>query len=173
MSCELTGEQQIVVDGYNVIYADDALRQIALKDMERARRELLLRIETYLAGKSLRVTVVFDGRGEMTDTQAVVPDKLQVIFSDRHRTADDWIVSMLATAESPRSYLVVSSDRMHIRPAVSELGCRSIGARAFLDRISGRDRPPSRRDEEEKPQPGSNDMGFWMERFEDDPKDDG
>jgi predicted RNA-binding protein with PIN domain len=161
----LSTQQKIVVDGYNVIYADDKLRRIALKDMERARREFLCRVEAYVADKELRVTVVFDGSGDTTDTRAIVPGKLQAVFSARRQSADELIVSIIANSENPRSYIVVTSDRAHIRPAVAGLGCRSIGAKSFLDRVSGRTPARSRPEKEEKPQPGSEDMNFWLDRF--------
>jgi predicted RNA-binding protein with PIN domain len=148
-----------------VIYADSALRNIALKDMERARREFLSKIEAYIADKELRVTVVFDGRGGLTDAEAVVPGKLQAVYSARHQSADDLIVSMVADSDNPRSYIVVTSDRAHIRPAVAGLGCRTIGAKTFLDRISGEMRAPTGREEDEKPQSGAEDLDFWMDRF--------
>jgi predicted RNA-binding protein with PIN domain len=166
----LNGQQQIIVDGYNVIYADDALRKVALGDMERARRDFVSRIEAYVADKSLRVTVVFDGKGGLTDAETIVPGKLQVIFTPRHETADDVIVSMVKNSENPRSHLVVSSDRMHIRPAVSELGCRAIGAKAFLERISEK-AASTTREEEKKPQPAADDIDFWLRRFEDGEED--
>ncbi len=166
----LSIRQRIVVDGYNVIYADDALRKMALKEMERARREFLRKIEAYIADKELRVTVVFDGRGGLTDAEALVPGKLQVIYSARHQSADDLIVSMIGTSDNPRSYIVVTSDRAHIRPAVAELGCRVIGAKTFLNRISGRVRLAPQGGDEEKPQPGAEDLDFWLGRFDGDPE---
>jgi len=161
----LSNQQKIVVDGYNVIYADDRLRRIALKDMERARRDLLSRIEAYIADKELRVTVVFDGSGGTTDTRAIVPGKLQVVFSARRQTADELIVSIITASEKPSSYIVVTSDRAHIRPAVASSGCHSIGAKSFLDRLSGKKPARSRPAKEEKPRPGSEDMNFWLDRF--------
>lgn len=163
--------QQIIVDGYNVIYADDALRRVALGDMERARRNFVSRIEAYIGDKSLRVTVVFDGRGGLANTETVVPGKLEVVFTPGHQTADDWIVTRVRDSENPRAHLVVSSDRMHIRPAVAELGCPAIGAKAFLERITGRPSADGG-DGETKPRPGQDDIEFWLRRFENGGDDD-
>jgi predicted RNA-binding protein with PIN domain len=175
VSRELTDEQKIIVDGYNVIYADDALRKIALRDMERARREFLSRIESYVSNKSIHVTVVFDGRGVLAETETIIPGKLQVAYSAGRETADDVIVSMVTGSDNPRSHLVVTSDRVHIRPAVAVLGCRSIGAKAFLDRISGRGWRRKRQggrapglEADEKPKPGSDDRDYWLDQFEGD-----
>jgi len=161
----MAAEQKIVVDGYNVIYADDNLRAVAIKDMERARREFLARIADYVAGKELQVTVVFDGRGGMKDAETIVPRKLQAVYSARHQSADELIVSMVATARNPQSYIVVTSDRAHIQPAVAERGCRVIGSRAFLERLSRKPRAPAAADDD-KPPGGADDMDYWLGRFE-------
>ena len=165
---ELVVQQKIVVDGYNVIYADDELRRIAVKDLERARREFLSRIAGYVIGKELKVTVVFDGRGGMTEAETIVPRKLEAIYSAHHQSADELIISMIATSRNPRSYIVVTSDRAHISPAVAECGCRVIASKAFLERLSGKSDSSSKKEEEDKPHPGAEDMDYWLDRFEND-----
>jgi predicted RNA-binding protein with PIN domain len=158
--------QKIVVDGYNVIYADDSLRRHALRDMERARREFLERIKAYLEGKKIQITVVFDGRSGMTDTESVVPGKLQVIYSARDQTADDLIISMVSESDSPRACLVATTDNAHNRPAVSRLGCAVIGAKGFLKRISPVGGAGDKEVEDEKPQTETDDIDFWLAEFE-------
>jgi ribosomal protection tetracycline resistance protein len=96
--------QKIVVDGYNVIFADDALRKTAAVDIERSREKLVSMLEAYLSNKDLRVTLVFDGRGGLTDAEAAVPGKLQVVFSARYQTADDLIVAMIKDSPNPTSW---------------------------------------------------------------------
>ena len=158
--------QKIVVDGYNVIYADDSLRRHALRDMERARREFLERIRAYLAGKKIQITVVFDGRSGMVDTESVVPGKLQVIYSARDQTADDLIISMISESDNPRAFLVATSDNAHIRPAVSRLGCTVIGAKGFLKRISPVGVAEDKEVGDEKPQTEDADIDYWLTEFE-------
>jgi ribosomal protection tetracycline resistance protein len=162
----LVAEQRIVVDGYNVIYADDELRPIAIKDMERARREFLARIADYLIGKELQVTVVFDGRGGLTDAETIVPRKLQAVYSAQGQSADELIVSMVATSRNPKSYIVVTSDRAHIQPAVAGCGCRVIGSKAFLERLSRKPRRSTREGAGDKPHMGADDTDYWLDRFE-------
>ena len=165
-------QQKIVVDGYNVIYADDNLRSIAIKDLERARREFLSRMAKYVHGKELLVTVVFDGRGGMTDAETIVPRKLQAVYSAQHQTADELIVSIVAAARNPRSYIVVTSDRAHIQPAVAERGCRVVGSRTFLDQLARKPRTSSKERGEDKPR-ADEDTAYWLRRFEDDADDEG
>jgi len=168
---ELSAQQKIVVDGYNVIYADDDLRRIAIKDLERARREFLSRIAKYVHGKELSVTVVFDGRGGMTDAETIVPRKLQAVYSAAHQTADELIVSIVTASRNPRSYIVVTSDRAHIQPAVAERGCRVVESRTFLHQLARKSRKSSEKRDEDKPR-GREDTDYWLRRFEDDVDDD-
>lgn len=159
------------MDGYNVIYADDQLRSVAVKDLERARRVFLSRVAAYLTDKALEVTVVFDGRGGMTEAETIVPHKLQAVYSTRHQSADELIVSIISASRNPKSYIVVTSDRAHIRPAVSERGCRVVGSKAFLERLSPKRRSPPGAGEDGKPGPGADDMDYWLDRFERDGDD--
>ena len=165
MSLELDTDQKIVVDGYNVIYADEALGKIARRDIERSRRKLVSMVVAYLKEKELRVTLVFDGRGGMTDAETVIPGKLQVVYSARYQSADEVIVSMITGSPNPRAHIVVTSDRAHIRPAVAEVGCAVIESKEFLARLRGRPAKDPVSDDEGKPRGGSDDMDYWLERF--------
>jgi len=157
--------QKIVVDGYNVIYADDELRKTAGRNIERSRKKLVSMLSAYLSNRDLRMTVVFDGRGGLADVETVIPGKLQVVYSARYETADDLIVKMISASSNPRSHIVVTSDRAHIRPAVSEIGCAVIESKDFLARIRGRPSESPAGEEEKKPRGGSDDMDYWLDRF--------
>jgi predicted RNA-binding protein with PIN domain len=162
----VSAPQKIIVDGYNVIYADDSLRRHAIRDMERARRSFLGRVKSYIAGRNVQVTVVFDGRGGIADAETVVPGKLQIIYSARGQTADDLIIHMVSEAGAPQAYLVVTSDKAHIRPAVSRLGCQVIGAMSFLKRLEGAVNAKKERGQNEKPRIESDDIDYWLGEFE-------
>ena len=166
MTTSVDTPQKIVVDGYNVIYADDALRRTAAGDIEGSRIKLLSMLAAYLSNKDLQMTVVFDGRGGLTDAEAVIPGKLQVVYSARYQSADDLIVSMIRSSPNPRSHIVVTSDRAHIRPAVAEIGCSVIESKDFLDRIRGKTPENPGGEEEKKPRGDADDMDYWLKRFE-------
>ncbi len=157
--------QKIVVDAYNVIHADNDLRRIAGKDLERARRRLVARVAAYVREKELQVTLVFDGKGAMADAETILPGRLQVIYTPRHQSADELIISMIAASENPREIIVVSSDRAHIRPAAAQAGCPAIGSKEFLGRIQARKAKDVAGESDEKPRPESGDTDYWLERF--------
>lgn len=155
--------QQIIVDGYNVIYADDSLRPVALKDLERSRRLFLQRIERYVRNRRVQITVVFDGRGGLTDSEVIVPGKLQALFSARGVTADDIIVGTLERSGSAKSYIVATSDRA-VQKAARSLGSALLGAKAFLERISSSSSPASRVGDGES---SEEDTDYWLKKFTD------
>jgi predicted RNA-binding protein with PIN domain len=161
----MTARQKIVVDAYNVIYADDDLRRVAIKDLERARRRLVSRLVSYVREKELQVTLVFDGKGTMTDAETVLPGKIQAVYTPRHQTADDLIISMIAASENPKEIIVVTSDRAHIRPAAAQAGCPVVGSREFLGRIQAKKVKAPEGVDDEKPTPESGDTDYWLDRF--------
>lgn len=166
----MNSPQRIIIDGYNVIYTDDGLRRIACRDLERARDGLVDRLRSYAAGRRIRLTLVFDGRGGLTDAEILIPGKLQVLFSDAGRTADDVIVDMVSHSGNPRQFVVVTSDAEiggHLRP----LGCDVIGSKRFLDRIAAggaaREEAGGAETEDEHA-PDVGDTDYWLGRFADD-----
>jgi predicted RNA-binding protein with PIN domain len=158
--------QKIIVDGYNLIYADGELKRYAEKDMNRSRAELIERLKLYLRNKSVRMTVVFDGKGGMTDVEMVLPAKLQVMYSPFGQTADELIVKSLRAAANPREYIVITSDAADIGRAARSLGAGVISSQDFLQRI---ERNHSKTDDNkpEKPAPNEDDTDYWLKLFGD------
>jgi predicted RNA-binding protein with PIN domain len=155
--------QRILIDGYNLIYADEALRRLLERGPEAARTELVARLERYAEQKEMRITVVFDGTGRMLDATPVLPGKLQTVFSRGDQSADELIVSMLEDASNPREFMVVTSDNEDIGRTARALGATVLPSQAFLERLSARTRrAPSI---EEKPDPFDDDVDYWLRKF--------
>jgi predicted RNA-binding protein with PIN domain len=163
-------EQQVIVDGYNVIYTDDALRRHACKDLEGARGRLIDRLCSYVKSRRIRMTVVFDGRGGLTDSEVVVPAKLQVLFSAGGQSADDVIVKTVLESGNPRQFLVVTSDQADIGSRLRPAGCQVMGSKRFLERVDkgtpGAQTPQPHPDGDTT---GLGDTDYWLEQFEADP----
>jgi predicted RNA-binding protein with PIN domain len=160
----LKHHQRIIIDGYNVVYTDESLRRTACKDLERARGRLIEKLERYVADKKLSITVVFDGRGGMTDAESIVPGKLQVVFSRGHETADEFIVAALRNSPNPRAHIVVTSDMADIGRTARSLGAEVMGSKRFLARLEETPAQDTVADSE-KPDPKAADTDFWMKRF--------
>jgi predicted RNA-binding protein with PIN domain len=117
------------------------------------------------------MTVVFDGRGGMTDVEMILPSKLQVMYSPFGQTADELIVRSLRTASNPREYIVITSDAADIGRTARALGAGVISSQEFLRRI---DRSDSNTVEEksEKPAPNEDDTDYWLKLFSSDGEND-
>jgi len=95
----------LLIDGYNIIFAWDSLRETAEYSLEAARKELLDRISVYKIFKDYEVIVVFDAykvkgnKGEVLKEQGVT-----VVYTKESQTADAYIEK--SAKELTRNYRV-------------------------------------------------------------------
>lgn len=156
--------QKLIIDGYNVIHADPELKAAFSASIESARARLVEWIRAYLEHKRVQVTLVFDGRGGITDAEVLVPGRFQVLYSASCQTADDFIVDTLFTHPNPREFIVVTSDRADIGSRVSSVGAAVLSSAEFLARLSGPAGDPAGEGDEEAPM-SQEDMDFWLKQF--------
>jgi len=160
--------QKLIIDGYNVVFTDDALRRIAITDRRSARAQLIDRVKAYLTLRRIQTTIVFDGRGRMVDHETIIPGRLQVVYSAEGQTADDFIIETVKASQVASAYLVVSSDAGHVARPARALGCQVMGSKAFLERLAsaqGKDAPPPTASTETD----LGDTDYWLERFREEP----
>ncbi len=158
--------QKLIIDGYNVIYTDEKLRRTACRDLQRAREGLVDRLERYLRGRRLQITLVFDGRGGITEAEALVAGKLQVVYSAGSQTADEVIVNTLQNSGNPAAYIVVTSDMADIGNTARGLGCEVIGSKRFLERIQSAANTGVREvDDDGEPVQEMGDTNYWLDKF--------
>ena len=161
--------QKIIVDGYNVIHADAELKQLLGAGIDRARGELVDWLSDYVGMRDVRVTVVFDGRGGLMDSEAVVGGRLQLVYSARGQSADDVIVEMIESHPNPREFIVVTSDMADIGRKTRALGATLMSSRDFLARI---DQPPAARNHRAEQSQGEVDVDYWLDQFGDSSRED-
>lgn len=95
----------LLIDGYNVIFAWDCLKEIAEYSLESARNELIDRISVYRIFKNYEIIVVFDAykvkgnKGEVTREKGVT-----VVYTRESQTADAYIEK--STRELTKNYQV-------------------------------------------------------------------
>jgi predicted RNA-binding protein with PIN domain len=154
--------QKIIVDGYNVIHADPELKRAVGGDLQSARRKLVRWLKRYLESKNVRLTVVFDGRGGITDVDVEIPGRLQVLYSAAGQTADALILDILEDSPNPREYVVVTSDMADIGRAARSIGAGVLPSTDFLARIrpGGGDKRAQERVEVD------GDVEYWLGRFD-------
>ncbi len=142
-----------ILDGYNIILADEKLSRIARNSLERAREELMQVILS--SGRTFRESFVLVFDGKSAGSTQKVAGKLEVRFTRSRETADDLIKSLVGSQHRRRSTCVVSNDLSIVR-FVKECGAKAIGSRDFLSMIRAR-REDKRTIEpaKEKPSPTS------------------
>lgn len=166
--------QKIIIDGYNVIHADEGLKKTAARELETAREALIVMIRRYLGSKKMQVTLVFDGAGGLTDAEPVVPGRLQVLFTSAGQTADELILRTLSRSKNAREYIVVTSDMADIGRSARGMGAKLLGSREFLKRIKGKASgwAGNNGEEDEKERVGdAEDLDYWMNKFGEHPAD--
>ncbi len=111
----------LIVDGYNVIFAWDSLREYAEVDLESARDHLCHILANYAHFTGCRVIVVFDGYkvagnpGESYDYHGV-----NVVFTKENEIGDVYIERLIAEIGKNEQVRVVTSDGLIQLTAVSK-----------------------------------------------------
>ena len=105
--------KMLIIDGYNVIYSWDELKEIADFSLEKARETLLDILSNYSAFTKTELTVVFDAYlvkdGVGSD---ILRDGYRVIYTKKDQTADAYIEQMMHDLGPDYTIHVVTGDRL-------------------------------------------------------------
>lgn len=139
-----------VLDGYNVIRRDPALRAREAESLETGRSALLAVVAGIARRTADSFTIVFDGARPGGGTPS--PGRVQVLFSRPPESADDVLRRLAATLRE--GGVVVTSDRV-VQTAARRCGATAVGAEAFLEAIGRHDevRDDRARDEDDDTAP--------------------
>lgn len=118
-----------ILDGYNIILADEKLTKLVRVNLVGAREELINEILSAAEFKRENVVLVFDGKSG-GPAERISPN-LHIEFSRIHETADDLIKNMVGDHKKRSSVNVVSNDHS-ITNYAKECGAGVIGSRDFL-----------------------------------------
>ncbi len=155
--------EKILIDGYNLLYKDGALKNQAERSLEAAREELIAAVAAYRTGE-MEIVVVFDGRGGEGRGKAGPAPGVQVRFSRHPQSADQLILELLQAERRRGSLTVVTSDRKDIGRIAQAEGVRWISSETFLRRL----RRVPRRAVPGGEKPGVStpeEMDYWLRRF--------
>ena len=104
-------QQYLIVDGYNIIFAWDELKDIARDNLDAARQRLLDILSNYCGYKKCRLVVVFDGykvkggQGSRSDYH-----NIHVVYTKQDETGDMFIEKLVTDIGKNYSVRVASSD---------------------------------------------------------------
>ena len=129
----------LIVDGYNMIFAWDGLREQAQEDIAGARERLLDLLSNYCGFRPCELVVVFDsyrvkgGVGSKTTR-----DKLRVVYTRENESADLYIEALVGKIGRNYTVRVATSDAM-IQLASLRSGVLRVSARELLAEIERTD----------------------------------
>ena len=124
----------ILIDGYNLIFADQYLKELSVRDMGSARDQLTDRISNYAGYTGFETVLIFDaysvpyGTGHEESVNGV-----RVIFTAEDEPADIRI-GVMAAENRNRQVYAVTSDSLVQTDALAH-GALRISSREFLDML--------------------------------------
>ena len=128
-------EKYLLVDGYNVIFAWDDLKELANVNIDGARGKLLDILCNYQGIKNVDVIVVFDAyRVKGHKTEILDYHNIHVVYTKEAETADQYIEKF--THEHGKKYdiTVATSDGLE-QIIVTGQGARIMSSRELLEEI--------------------------------------
>jgi len=103
----------LLVDGYNLIYAWDLLREIADYSLEKARESLMDILSNYVAFTKTELILVFDAYLVKDGTGSdFLHDGYRVVYTKENQTADAFIEGLMHEMGPDYSIQMVSGDRL-------------------------------------------------------------
>jgi uncharacterized protein len=155
--------EKILIDGYNLLNKDGALKNQAERSLEEAREQLIAVVGAYRTA-DMEIVVVFDGRGDAGRSRRTGGAGVQVRFSRHPQTADQLILEIIDRERRRDRLTVVTSDRKDIGRIAQAEGVRWVSSESFLRRL--RKTPRRVPAESEKPAvPSREEVDYWMRRF--------
>lgn len=126
----------VIVDGYNVIYADEGLKSTSLFSIEKARDELMDILSNYVSYTKTELVLVFDaylvkgGAGS-----EFMHDGYKVVYTKANQTADAYIEKMMHELGPDYSIRMVTDDKLLQFSAVHS-GISRVTSKEFLEELT-------------------------------------
>jgi small GTP-binding protein len=130
------GESYVIIDGYNFIFANQTLAQLAERDISAARDALVRLMCDYTAFTRTRAVVVYDaykrrgGEGSVEEYGAV-----SVVYTKEAQTADSFIEKTTYDMSSEHTVRVVTAD-MQEQMVILGAGGLRVGALEFMKELT-------------------------------------
>lgn len=106
-----SGEDYVIVDGYNVIFAWDTLRELSEHNIDSARGKLMDILSNYQGYMNCKLIVVFDGYKVKDNKGERFPyDDIEVVYTKEGETADAHIEKLTHELARKHKVAVVTSD---------------------------------------------------------------
>ncbi|MBQ7572995.1 MAG: NYN domain-containing protein [Clostridia bacterium] len=130
------GPEYLLIDGYNIIFAWDSLKELAKTSLEAAREALINRVLTYRAMKQIEVIIVFDAyrvKGNRGEVEKV--NDITVVYTKEAETADSYIERATHELSKNHKVRVATSDNLE-QLIILGNGALRVSAMEFLEEIN-------------------------------------
>ena len=130
------GEKYLLVDGYNIIFAWEDLRELAEANIDAARGKLLDIMSNYQGIRKCQLIVVFDAyRVVGHDTEILDYHNIHVVYTKEAETADQYIEKFAHEHGRKYDVTVATSDGME-QIIIRGQGCSLLSARELLEEVN-------------------------------------
>ena len=132
-----SGISYLLVDGYNIIFSWNELKELAAASLDAARSKLLDCMCNYQAMKKCELIVVFDAyRVQNHATEVLDHHNIHVVYTKEAETADTYIEKFAHEHGRNHYVRVATSDRME-QVIITGQGCHLVSAGEFEQEVKG------------------------------------
>ena len=126
----------VIIDGYNLIYSDENLKNTSVFSLEKARDELMDLLSSYVSYTKTELVLVFDAHLVKDGAGSeFTRDGYKVVFTKADETADTYIEKMMHELGPDYSIRMVTNDRLLQFSAVHS-GISRMTTKEFLDELT-------------------------------------
>ena len=138
-ACELlfnfvSVKRYILLDGYNIIYASDALKHLMPNNKSRARETLAEMVQSIHSVEDVHIIIVFDSSKKVIEVEYPFRDKTFEFVFAPSLTADGVIERILVRIKNKEQVSVVSNDNL-VREATRSNGAAALRPQDLFDWI--------------------------------------
>ena len=131
-----TGPEYLLVDGYNIIFAWDALKKLAAQDVAAAREVLAGILANYRGWRRCEIILVFDAYKVKGNPGSMEKKNgIYIVYTKEAQTADSYIERATYDLGKNHRVRVATSDNME-QVIILGHGALRISARAFEEEVA-------------------------------------
>lgn len=132
---EYDGTEYVLVDGYNVIFSWDKLRDLAEENIDGARSSLTTILCNYQGFKGCELILVFDAyKVKGTHREVETVDGISIVYTKEAETADTYIERTSHKLAKNHRVRVVTSDALE-QLIILGNGALRVSSRAFYEEV--------------------------------------
>lgn len=126
----------LIVDGYNIIFAWDELKNLAAQSLDHAREKLTDTLVSYGKAKGYKLVLVFDAMyTDEAEKSMKIGRDCEVIFTDKEETADSRIERLVYEHRNDKRIIYVATSDGSEQTQVLGTGAYRMPARELAEDV--------------------------------------